>query len=72
MQNPFKRIKKLWQLTRKDKAYLDKALELPQEKLDEIPDEDTAGVFIGEGTKEEYEEFEKEEKGMKGIFGIGK
>lgn len=65
-----KRIKRLWQLAKKDKASIDEFMKLTDKELMELPDEETKAVFISQGTNEEFKEFENEKKGIKGIFGL--
>jgi len=65
-----KRIKRLWDLSKKDKESLDYLLELEEEKLADLPDNDQKAVFFGQGTEEEWKEEENDKKGIKGIFGL--
>jgi len=66
-----KRLKRLWQLSKKDKTYLDEFMKLSDKEIMEIPDEETSAVFISEGTIDEFKEFETKEKfGIKKLFGI--
>lgn len=63
--NLFKRIKRSWELAKKDSQVLN---ELTDEQITEIPDEDTKAVFFGRGTKEEFEDFQREEEGTKAWY----
>ncbi len=64
----FKRIKKLWALSKKDT----KALEgLTPEQIASIPDAndgDGKAEFFTEGTQDDYDEFQKEETGTKAWY----
>lgn len=63
-----KRLKRMYELSKKDPESLDK---LTEEQIKSIPDEgDGKAVFFGEGSQEEFKELEKEDKGFKGIFGL--
>jgi hypothetical protein len=64
-----KRLRKLWQLTRKDPKALAQLETLTDEQLAVIPDEgDGKAVFLGSGTEEEYLEMQREDEGMKGWY----
>lgn len=66
----FKRIRKIWELSRRDKKIVDK---LTLEEVVSIPLEgDGKGEFLGEGTKEEFEDMEKGDRGVFGLFGTKK
>lgn len=63
-----KRLKRLWQLSKKDKASLE---QLTDKQIEELPDEDTKAVFISSGSEEEFKEFENEQNfGSKKIFDV--
>lgn len=63
-----KRIKRLWQLSKRDKKLVDK---LTLDEIVSIPLEgDGKAVFIGEGTQEEFEEQEKKDKGLFNLFRV--
>lgn len=67
----FKRLKRLYQLSKKDKNSLDEFMKLTDKEIDNLPDENQKAIFIGTGTDEEYKEFENQEKfGIKKLFGI--
>jgi hypothetical protein len=70
MRNPFKQLKRLWQLARKDKVAMEEFMKLSDKDMMDIPNEDEKVVFIGQGTQEEFKDFENEQKGIKGIFGL--
>lgn len=62
----FKRIQKLWKLTKKDPKALEVLENLSEEQLAIVPEEgDEKAVFLSMGTEEDFIEFEKEEAGMK-------
>lgn len=65
-----KRIKRLWQLTKKDPIALKKLEELSEEQMAVIPDEsDGKAEFISAGTEEEFLEQERKDKfGFKNLF----
>ncbi len=66
-----KRIKRMWELSRKNPEALNKLLDIPDEVLKSVPSAgDGKAEFIPEGTEADYLKFEKEEKGFKGIFGL--
>lgn len=63
-----KRIKRLWQLSKRDKKLVDK---LTLDEIVSIPLEgDEKAEFIGEGTQEEYEEQQKKDKGLFNLFRV--
>lgn len=65
------RLKRFWQLSKKDPKALEKLEKLSDEEMAYIPEiGDGKAVFFGEGTEEEYKALEKEDKGFKGIFGL--
>jgi len=67
----FQRIKRMWALSNKDPAYIEKAINLTKEEVAELPDVgDGKAVFIGEGSADEFADYEKEKKGIKGLFGL--
>lgn len=62
----FNRIKKLWQLTKKDPKALKQLENLTDEQMAVIPEEpDGKAVFLGQGTEKEYLEMKREDEGMK-------
>lgn len=61
-----KRIKRMWQLSKKDPKALAVLENLSEEQLALVPDEeigDGKAVFFGEPTDKDYEEFKREEEG---------
>lgn len=65
------RLKRFWQLSKKDPKALEKLEKLTDEEMAYIPEiGDGKAVFFSEGTEEEFKEMEKEDKGFKGIFGL--
>jgi len=65
----FKRIRNMWQLSRKDPAALKTLENLTPEQLAEVPEvPDGQAVYFGEGTKEEFKEQERKDSGMKGWY----
>lgn len=64
-----KRIKNMWQLSKKDPQKVEELLSTDIEKL---PDEgDGKAVFFDEGSQEEYEDLQREDKfGVKKLFGL--
>lgn len=63
-----KRIKRMYELSKKDPKALD---ELTDEQIASLPGEgDGKAEFFGEGTEAEWKEQEREDKGLKGIFGL--
>ena len=67
----FKRIRRLWTLSRKDPEILEKYAELTPEEIKQIPDAskgDGKAVFFGEGTTDEFIEQERADKGLKGWY----
>lgn len=61
-----KRLKKLWNLTKKDPKALAVLENLSEEQLAIVPEEgDGKAEFLSMGTDEDFVEFEKEEAGMK-------
>lgn len=62
----FKRIKRMYELSKKDPKALETLENLSPEQLAFIPDEgDGKADFLGEGTTEEYEDMLKEDDGSK-------
>ncbi len=60
----FKRLKKLYALSKKDPKALEVLENLTTEQMAIIPEEgDGKAVFFGGGTNEEYEQFKREEEG---------
>jgi len=67
----FKRLKRLYQLSKKDPKVIEKLEGLSEEQMAIIPDEvDGKAEFLGSGTEQEFKDQQKEDKGLKGIFGI--
>ncbi len=65
----FKRIKRLYELSKKDPIALEA---LTDKEIEAIPEEgDGNAEFLGEGTHQEFEDQKKADKGLKHIFGIG-
>lgn len=67
-----KRLKRLWELTNKDKNTLDAFMKLTDKEIMSIPDKGYGkAVFLGEGTHEEFIEQEREDKfGTKKLFNL--
>lgn len=64
----FNRIKRMYELSKKDPKALD---DLTDEQIEKLPDVGDGGaVFFGEGTEEEFKLMKEEDKGLKGIFGL--
>lgn len=69
----FKRLKRLYQLTKKDPKALEQLYKITEDQLKLIPYEieaDGKAEFLGAGTEQEFKEQEKADKGLKGIFGL--
>jgi hypothetical protein len=68
----FKRIRKLWKLTKKDDKALDEFMKLSDKEIMALPDEgDGKAVFFDAGYEEEFNELEHKKKfGVKKLFGI--
>lgn len=65
------RIKRYWELTKKDPKALEKLEQLTEEDLAYIPEVgDGKAVFFDAGYEQEFKELENEKKGFKGIFGL--
>ena len=64
----FKRIKRIIELSKKDKKALDMLENLTPEQLAEVPDEEDKAVFFSQGTEQDFIEFEREETGLKGWY----
>lgn len=65
---PLKRIKRLWQLTKKDPkaiALLEKLTPAEIEKIPEDKPVEEGSAFFGPGTEAEFKEQELEDQGMK-------
>lgn len=63
----FKRIKRIIQLSKKDHKRID---ELTDDVISSVSLEgDGKGVYLGEGTVEEFEDQQKKDKGLFGLFG---
>lgn len=59
------KLRNMWALARKDPQKLDKLLEVPEEVLNQVPDQaDGKAVFFSEGTEEDFAQFEAEQSGM--------
>lgn len=68
------RLKRFWQLSKKDPKALEKLEKLTDEELAYIPEiGDGNAVFFDAGTEEEFKQLEHEDKfgGIKKLFGIG-
>lgn len=66
------RLKRLWDLSRKDPETLIKLQSLTDEEINLLPDENyDKAIFMTEPTEVEYKKMEEEEKGLKHIFGKG-
>lgn len=62
----FKRLKRLYELSKKDPESLKKLESLTEEEIAYIPEIGNGkAVFFDEGSIKEYKEFEKEESGLK-------
>jgi len=61
--NLIKRIKRTWELSKKDQKILDSLTDEQIEQLPEIGDGNA--TFFGEGTHDEWEDQKKEDEGMK-------
>lgn len=65
----FKRLRKLWTLSKKDPKALELLETMTPEQIALVPDEPVEGdgkaVFFGEGTQEEFIDQQREDKGMK-------
>lgn len=68
----FKRLKRLYQLTKKDPKALELLENLTPEQMQSLPDEgDGKAEFLGAGTEEEFLEQERKDKfGIKNLFGL--
>jgi len=65
----FKRIHRLWELSKKDPEVLDRYSQFTSEELADIPDKgDGKAVFFGEGSQEEFVEQERKDKGLGGWY----
>jgi len=70
----FKRIRNMWNLSRKDQKALEVLESLTPEQLAEVPDSvetvrgDGKATFFGEGTEEEFIEEERKNEGMSGWY----
>lgn len=66
-----KRIKRFWQLAKKDPKALEKLEQLTEEEMAYIPEiGDGKAVFFGQGTEEEFKEMQKEDSGMKAWYDL--
>ncbi len=60
-----KRIKKLYQLSKKDPEVLSRLENLTDEQLALLPDEgDGKAVFFTQGSEKDYEDLKREDEGM--------
>lgn len=68
----FQRIKRMYNLSKKDPKALDNLLEMGEEELAMIPDAgDGKAEFFGEGTAEEFKRQEESDKGfIHKVFGL--
>lgn len=69
----FQRIKRYWELTKKDPEALEKLESLRPEEIAYIPEiGDGKAVFFDSGYEEEFNELEHEDKfgGIKKLFGL--
>ena len=65
----FKRVKTLWNLSRKDETALKTLESLTPDQLAEVPERgDGKAVFFSEGTEEEFLEQERKDSGMSGWY----
>lgn len=65
----FKRIKKLWQLTKKDPKALEILENLTDEQLKSVPEEgDEKAEFLGMGTEEEFVKQQRKDNGLQGWY----
>lgn len=65
----FKRIRRMWELSKKDPEVLQIYDTLTPKDLKDIPDAgDGKAVFFGPGTDEEYLDLQRKDKGMKGWY----
>ena len=67
----FKRIRRLYELSKKDPEILDKYATLTPEELADIPDVskgDGKAVFFGEGSQDEFLEQERKDQGLAGWY----
>lgn len=66
----FKRVKRLWELSKKDHKFVDK---FTDDVILNLPEEgDGKGEYLGEGTAQEFEDQTKKDKGLFGLFGSKK
>lgn len=64
-----KRIKRMWDLSRKDEKALKMLEGLTPEQLNEIPNAgNSKAVFFDEGTQEDYVDQERKDQGMLGWY----
>ncbi len=62
----FKRLKRFWDLTKKEPEALKKLEQLTEEEMAYIPEiGDGRAVFFGSGSQEEFDDLQKEDAGMK-------
>lgn len=61
----FKKIQRLWNLTRKDPKQLDALLNAPESVVNSIPDEEVKGEYFPLATEKDYQEYQAEQSGMK-------
>lgn len=63
-----KRLRKMWNMTSKEKSAIDS---LTEKEIDALPNTGNGKAqFFTEGTQKDLEEFEREQTGFKGIFGL--
>jgi len=66
-----KRLRRMWDLSRKDERAIKRLEHLTDEEMNLIPEAgDGKAMFFTEGNAKDLEEFEREQKGFKGIFGL--
>lgn len=66
----FKRLQKLYKLSKKDPKALAVLENLTEEQLALVPEEleDVKAVFFSEGSEKDYEDFKREEDGTKSWY----
>ena len=67
----FKRLKRLYELSKKDSEVLDVYDTLTPEEIKDIPDAskgDGKAVFLGEGSSEDFLDQERKDKGLAGWY----
>lgn len=64
-----KKIKRLWQLSKKKPEEIDVLLSLKDKEIELLEDEEKGkAVFFSEATDEDYEQFLKEESGLSKFY----